>query len=330
MKGKSFARLTDCGLREAWEHEAHEFTPWLAENIDYLSEALGLELDPPETEVAVEQFSADIVANETGTGDRVLIENQLENSDHNHLGQILTHLAGLDAKRVVWIARNFQEAHCSAIRWLNDNTGGDFAFFAVRLRVVRIGDSPLAPVFEVVEKPNAWERRLGRTVNEAEAERTRLRAEFWSRYLEKNPGKFKPGSSLNIWVPAAPGENVDDSMVAGRTSNVWVPMTLDGSIVLSLALGSRGSMESGMFLRAGSPGDAEDVAAFMERNAGKLEEAFGPSEAATAGHYYWISKNIRLQDKERWDELIGWMEDRRQLYCETIKAVSEEESGGPQ
>ena len=324
MKGKSSARLTDCGLREAWEHEAHEFTPWLAENIDYLSEVLGLELEPPETEVAVERFSADIVANEAGTGDRVLIENQLENSDHNHLGQILTYLAGLEAKRVVWIARDFQEAHRSAIRWLNDNTGDDFAFFAVRLRVVRIGDSPLAPVFEVVEEPNAWERRLGRTVNEAEAERTRLRAEFWSRYLEKNPGKFKPGSSLNVWKIKASGEAADEP-VAGKSSNVWVPAASDGPIVLSLALGSRGSMESGMFLRAGSPGDSEDVAAFMERNTGKLEEAFGPSEAVTAGHYYWSSKDIRLQDRNRWDELIDWMEERRCYYRETLDAILDRE-----
>ena len=325
MTTRVFARLTDCELREAWKHEAWKFTPWLAENIDYLSESVEIELEPEATEVAVGQYSADIVAIEAGTESRVLIENQLDASDHTHLGQILTYLAGVEAKRIIWIARKFEEPHRSAIRWLNDNTGDDFAFFAVRLRVVRIGDSPLAPVFEVVEKPNAWERRLGRRVSEAEDERTRLRQEFWSRYLEKCPGKFKRGPSLNVWAPAAPGEVVDDPAVAGRTSNVWVHMVPDGSIVLSLALGSRGSMESGMFLRSSRRDDDGKFDALMARHPEKLDETFGASQAATEGHYYWISKDIRLQDRERWDELIDWMEDRRRHYCETLKSVLDRE-----
>ena len=330
MTTGTFAQLKDCDLREAWSHEAWDFTPWLAENIGYLSEAVEIELEPEATEVAVGQYSADIVATEAGTESRVLIENQLDASDHTHLGQILTYLAGVEAKRIIWIARKFEEPHRSAIRWLNDNTAEDFAFFAVRLRVVRIGDSPLAPVFEVVEKPNTWERRLGRRVNEAEDERTRLREEFWSRYLERFPGKFKSSGFLNVWAPAAPGEVVDDPAAAGRTSNVWVHMVPDGSIVLSLALGSRGSMESGMFLRSGRRDNDGKFDALMARHADILDEAFGASQAATEGHYYWCSKDIRLQDRDRWDELIDWMEDRRSLYNKTIKSVLEEETGGQQ
>lgn len=325
MTTSVFARLTDCELRDAWKHEAWEFTPWLAENIDYLSEAVEIELEPEATEVAVGQYSADIVAIEVGTESRVLIENQLDASDHTHLGQILTYLAGVEAKRIIWIARKFEEPHRSAIRWLNDNTAEEFAFFAVQLRVVRIGDSPLAPVFEVVEKPNAWERRLGRRVNEAEEERTRLREEFWSRFLEKYPGKFKSGGSLNVWAPAAPGEVIDDPAVAGRTSNVWVHMVTDGSIVLSLALGSRGSMESGMFLRSGRRDDDGKIDALMARHAEKLDEAFGASLAATEGNYYWTSKDIRLQDQDRWDELIDWMEEKRRRYHETLDLVLEQD-----
>ena len=111
LKATHFARLSDTSLREAWRDEARDFTPWLSDNIDYLSEVLGLELEATETEVAVDNFSADIMATEARTGHRVLIENQLEGSDHRHLGQILTYLAGLDAKSVIWVAREFQEAH---------------------------------------------------------------------------------------------------------------------------------------------------------------------------------------------------------------------------
>lgn len=111
-----FARLSDTSLRQAWRDEARDFTPWLFDNIEYLSDILDLELQTTDSEAEVEGFSADIVATDTRTGDRVLIENQLENSDHKHLGQILTYLAGLEAKTVIWVAREFHEAHRSAIR----------------------------------------------------------------------------------------------------------------------------------------------------------------------------------------------------------------------
>lgn len=296
MATTSFAQLIDSPLRDAWPNEARDFTPWLVENMDRLSDALGFRLEPTGMEVAVEQFSADIVATDIGTGDRVLIENQLEGSDHTHLGQIMTYLAGLEARVVIWIARDFGEAHLSAMRWLNENTAGDFAFFAVRLRVVRIGDSPYAPVFEVVEKPNTWERKLGKTVNEAEAERTRLREEFWSRYLVRHPGLFKPT----------------------RLSNVWMSMLPDDSVILSMYVGSR---DSGMFLRGPHGTDGKELAAFMEHNREQLDASLGPSKSPTEGHYYVTWHDITVQQKERWDELIDWMDEKRRYYLEVIDSV---------
>ncbi|TNF12951.1 MAG: hypothetical protein EP320_10210 [Rhodobacteraceae bacterium] len=155
-----FGRLVDLPLRDAWKHEAHQFTPWLAENIDHLSEAIGIPLELTGTEVAVESFSADILARNPMDDSVVLIENQLEQTDHTHLGQIMTYLAGLEAQTVVWIAPAFREPHLSAIRWLNEHTSDGFSFFAIKARVVRIGDSPYAPIFEVVEKPDLWQRKL--------------------------------------------------------------------------------------------------------------------------------------------------------------------------
>lgn len=291
----TLAQLSDVHLRDAWPDEARDFTPWLAKNIDRLAKTLGLDLDPPEMEVAVEQYSADIVTSESGTDNRVLIENQLERSDHRHLGQILTYLAGLEAKRVIWIARDFDEAHLSAVRWLNEYTSDAFAFFAVRLRAVRIGDSPIAPVFEAVEKPNTWERKLVRRVNDAESERTRLREEFWDQYLARHPGLFKPS----------------------RSSNIWLPMLSDGSVILSMYVGSR---ESGMYLRAPS---GKEISAFMERNEENLTKALGQSEGKQEGHYFGTWHDITLQERERWDELIDWMEGRRQNYVEVMNSAVE-------
>lgn len=160
MKEIRFDRLIDLPLREAWRNEASDFTPWLAGNIDYLSDAIGIPLELSGTEVAVESFSADILARNTMDDSIVLIENQLETTDHTHLGQIMTYLAGLEAQTVIWIAPKFREPHLSAIRWLNQHTADGFSFFAVKARVVRIGGSPLAPIFDVVEKPNDWNRAL--------------------------------------------------------------------------------------------------------------------------------------------------------------------------
>ena len=108
-----FGELKNVNLRDVWGHEANDFTPWLAANVERLSKAIGIPLELEGTEVDVERFSADVVARNPSDDSRVLIENQLEDSDHTHLGQILTYLAGLEARTVVWIARNFHESHRS-------------------------------------------------------------------------------------------------------------------------------------------------------------------------------------------------------------------------
>ena len=164
----SFGELTDVDLREAWAHEANDFTPWLAENLHRLADAIGVPMEIEGTEVVVGDYQADILARDRD-GRRVLVENQLEWSDHTHLGQILTYLAGLEARTVIWIARDFNEAHLSAVRWLNENSGDDkdpFDFFAAKLKVVQIDDSRMAPIFEVLERPSDWDRRIRASTRE--------------------------------------------------------------------------------------------------------------------------------------------------------------------
>ena len=180
MSDIQFSRLQELPLREAWKHEAQDFTPWLAENIDHLSEAIGIPLELTGTEVAVESFSADILARNPMDDSVILIENQLEQTDHTHLGQIMTYLAGLDAKTVVWIAPSFREPHLSAIRWLNEHTADGFSFFALKARVVRIGDSPFAPMFEVVEQPNLWDRQIEAAHS---GDLRKLRNQYWDNFV---------------------------------------------------------------------------------------------------------------------------------------------------
>ena len=180
MTDVSFDRLRDVALREAWSHEANDFTPWLARTSTTSPRPSACARDHRH-EVLVGTFYADILARNPQDDGLVLIENQLEQTDHTHLGQIMTYLAGLEAKTVIWIAPAFREPHLSAIRWLNQHTADGFAFFALRLRVVRIGDSPYAPMFEVVEKPNGWDTAIRTVAEAAQSDASRRRARLLGR-----------------------------------------------------------------------------------------------------------------------------------------------------
>ena len=145
-------------LRATWPNEAQHFTPWLAENIAELGEALGMDLELQQTEAPVGGYSLDILANDLGSSRPVIIENQLEATNHGHLGQLLTYAAGFDAETVVWVTRDFRDEHRQALDWLNQRTGENTQFFGVVIELLRIDDSRLAPFFRVVASPNSWRK----------------------------------------------------------------------------------------------------------------------------------------------------------------------------
>jgi hypothetical protein len=184
-------RFDKIRLREAWPSEDGHFTPWLArpENLKLLGEALGFgELQDQQTEVRVGDFRIDILAVD-GDGEMVIIENQLEQTDHNPLGQLMTYLAGQQGKgSIVWIAQDFRPEHRAAIDWLNRNTVEDFAFFGVELELWRIDNSPPAPRFKVVAQPNQWTASLREATREAAdpelAERHRIRMAYWQSFAD--------------------------------------------------------------------------------------------------------------------------------------------------
>ncbi|MEQ1672590.1 MAG: DUF4268 domain-containing protein, partial [Hyphomicrobium sp.] len=156
--------LSQIELRSVWKKEDRVFTPWLArqENLDLLANELGLDpLEKHGTEVPVGRYSADLVCRITNSEEFVLIENQIESSDHKHLGQILTYVVGLDAggthiKHVIWVAADFRAEHVEAIKWLNEHLAGKISVFACRVETWRIGNSPPAVKFQVVAQPSSW------------------------------------------------------------------------------------------------------------------------------------------------------------------------------
>ena len=139
--------ITD--LRSIWPHEALNFTPWVAENVELLADAVGLDITVDETESSVGDFNVDIYASETGTDRKIIIENQLEDTDHDHLGKLITYASGKDADVVIWVVKHAREEHKAAVEWLNNHTDDKIGFFLCEIKLFQIGDSDIAPLFTV-------------------------------------------------------------------------------------------------------------------------------------------------------------------------------------
>jgi hypothetical protein len=182
-------------LREIWKNEAKDFTRWLEENIESLNEALDLSLSSVEHEQPVGDFNVDLTA-EDSNGDRAIIECQLEKTDHDHMGKIITYLTNLDAKTAIWICKEPRDEHRIALTWLNESSPPDISFYLVKVEGVKIGDSPPAPLFTVVCRPSVSGKEFGHKKQEF-AERHMLRQQFWTQLLEKCKQKTKLFSNIS-------------------------------------------------------------------------------------------------------------------------------------
>lgn len=180
MKLGKLEKITD--LRSIWKHEAKDFTPWLAkeENIELLSEAIGIDIVLEEQESNVGDFCVDLYATEEGTGRKIIIENQLEETNHDHLGKIITYASGKDAEVIIWIVKKARDEHRKAIEWLNQHTDEKSAFFLIEIELWKINDSEPAPKFSIIERPNDWAKAMKKSQNLSES--SSLKLEFWQEF----------------------------------------------------------------------------------------------------------------------------------------------------
>ena len=188
-------KLQEIDIKKVWQHEQYDFSKWLAseENIQELGDTLGLSLTDVETEKFVGKYRCDILCKDEITGKVVLIENQLEPTDHDHLGKIITYASGLDASVVVWIVASARQEHASAIEWLNKHTDDDLSFFLIEVHASTIGDSEPAPQFKIIEQPNDFVKSvkaISQSSELSDSERSRL--EFWTQLNEVLEERGKP------------------------------------------------------------------------------------------------------------------------------------------
>ena len=197
MPEPEFGRLESVDIRAVWPDEAQNFTTWLAEedNLALLSDTLEMELELEAREKSVGLFRADILCKDTANDSWVLVENQLDGTDHKHLGQLITYSAGLQAVTIIWIARDFADEHRTALDWLNEITKDDFRFFGLEIELWKIGDSRMAPKFNIVSKPNDWSRSVRQATRGGDLSETDiLYQDYWSElkdHLKKKKSSVK-------------------------------------------------------------------------------------------------------------------------------------------
>lgn len=188
-------KIKEVDIRSVWPHEQYDFSKWLAdeENIRALGEEMNLSLTDVDTEQFVGSYRCDIICKDELTGKSVLIENQLEQTNHDHLGKIITYASGLDASVVVWIVAKARAEHASAIEWLNKHTDDEISFFLIEVHAYTIGDSAPAPMFKIVEQPNDFAKTVKAIAHKGELNETQTnRLQFWTQFNDVIEQRGKP------------------------------------------------------------------------------------------------------------------------------------------
>lgn len=323
MPDKQLSRLERVGLRDVWENEALNFTPWLAEpeNIQLLGNVIGLELEVEAQEQSVGPFSADILCRDTASDNWVLIENQLERTDHTHLGQLMTYAAGLHAVTIVWIASRFTDEHRAAIDWLNEITANDFSFFGLEVELWRIGDSPAAPKFNIVSRPNDWSRSISGAVNPELTDSKKTQLAFWVRfrdYLAEHDSQAKPSKPRpQTWMQYS---RIEKFSVMAYASFWDSESESYDSQELRVELGTWDTSAHGVFAR---------LHEIEDEITSKIDEPITWHEPeGMRVRRLWIRRSADLTAEDQWPEYFEWLKERIDRFQQTFKPIVAELSTG--
>ena len=316
-------RLKKISLKEIWDNEAQDFTPWLAEerNLELLSETIRTPLELEAQEKNVGPFRADILCKNTEDDSWVLIENQIDKTDHKHLGQLLTYASGLQAVTIVWISAKFTEEHRAALDWLNKITYDDFRFFGLEIELWKIGESPAAPKFNIVSKPNNWSKTISQAVKNIsegiESETKAMQYRYWQGlidYLENNGSKLRTQDPRpRHWQTFAVGRShfYIDATVNTRDSRL--------GIGLKIADKNHAKNFYNLLLL-----DKENIEAEIQE---KLEWRELPDN--TKSEIILFKNNVNLSDEKNWNVQYDWfktnIEEFDKVFRKRIKKLNAED-----
>lgn len=301
------SRITKINPREIWKHEALDFTQWLAkeENISILCEELELNLENVKPEASAGRYNVDLVADDIDSKRKVIIENQLESTDHKHLGQLLTYASVYDASIIIWVVTDYTEEHRQAIDWFNRNVSEEISFFLIQIEVYKIGDSEAAPKFNIICEPNNW----GKTIRSSEAGNSLsdiklLQKEFWDGLKEyaqehKSTVTFSRTPRPQHWYNISFG-----------TSRCHIVLTLNTQ---------KGYVGCEIYIR----NDKELFDAFHLHKS-KIEQEIGEElewmelPDATASRILLTYKG-NPKERNRWDEYFGWSKTTVDKFATVFK-----------
>lgn len=304
----NLGKLEQVNLRDYWKHEALYFTNWLAkeENLNLLSEEIGIDIILKETEASVGKFNVDILAVEDGSDRLIVIENQLEQTDHDHLGKIITYASGFDAEVIIWIVKDVRDEHKQAIDWLNEHTSDKINFFAIKMELWKIDNSAPAPKFQIISKPNNWAKALKSSSSKParETKLSMLQLEFWTEFKEYLDSH---NSVLKTRKPYA---------------QHWYDMSIGNSKAhLSLTVVSqKNSMSTGVYIP-----DNKELYFKLEENKEKIENELNirfewmALEGKKASRIIFTKENVDIFNTESWSEYFEWLKTNSENISKVFK-----------
>lgn len=302
MKLGKIKRITD--IRSVWHHEEKDFSKWLAqdENLKQLSDTIGIDIVLEERESSVGNFSVDLYALEEGTERRIIIENQLEDTNHDHLGKLITYASGKGAEVIIWVVKRARDEHRQAIEWLNQNTGVNIGFFLVEIELWQIDDSAIAPKFNVVERPNDWAKQMKNV--DSLSETKQLQLHFWqqlSEYIKSNDSyakEFTPRKAQpQHWYDLSVGSS---SYHIGLTVNT-----------------QKNRLGAEIYI----PDDKDKFAMFKE-HAQEIEKLIGEKvewREATKATRIITLHSCDISKEGQWDDAFNWLMDKALIFKRIVK-----------
>jgi len=305
---KNLGKIKKLDLRTIFSDEAREFAPWLIENISVLSEKIGIDITDAKKEDEVGDFSVDITAEDENTGEKIILENQLEPTNHDHLGKLITYASGVGAKIVIWIAKQFREEHQKALEWLNENNTENVSFFGIKVFALSIDDGRPAVDFEVVVEPNEWQREIKIKSNELDERHARY-LEFFSRLVNVYSEKGLPWQRLKArpesWIGFGGG-------IAG--------------VVINWAFRGNNRFSIDVYIDTGDKDEVKMIFDELSKQRNEIDkkipglswERLDDRRASRIALYKQLSTSIKNLKEEEFVSLINWAIEKMNLFKEVF------------